>query len=128
AFSLRDTSTANRIANGQLILSNVVTAETPAQSHAGQNGGTFDPGTYNLTASVRSGVGHFELLRTNPPNAGPVDWTPSATSEARTGGLSPLTGDILTKAGAAVTPPTYRGAVDPNGPKWYEGWVNYADN
>ena len=44
------------------------------------------------------------------------------------GGLSPFTGDILAKAGAFVTATTYRGAVDPNGPKWYEGWVNYADN
>lgn len=128
AFSLRDTSTANRIANGQLVLSNVVTAETPAQFHAGQSGGTFDPGAYNLTASILSGAGNFELLPTNPANAGQFDWTPSATSEARTGGLSPFTGDILAKAGAFVTATTYRGAVDPNGPKWYEGWVNYADN
>jgi hypothetical protein len=128
AFSLRDTSTANRIANDQLVLSNVVTAETPAQFHAGQNGGTFDPGTYDLTASILSGAGNFELLPTNPANAGQFDWTPSATSEARVGGLSPFTGDVLAKAGAVVTATTYRGAVDPNGPKWFEGWLNYADN
>ena len=42
--------------------------------------------------------------------------------------LNPFTGDILTKAGAFVTATTYRGAVDPAGPEWYDGWTNYVDD
>jgi hypothetical protein len=128
AYSLRDTSTANRIAADSLILTNIVDAEVGAQFHAGQNGGTFDPGTYSLTASALTAAATFAGLPANPSAGGDFNWALAGASEANTGGLNPFTGDILTRAGAAVTATTYRGAVDPAGPQWYQGWTNYADN
>ncbi len=128
AYSLRDTATANRIAADSLILSNMVDAEVGAQFHAGQNGGTFDPGTFNLTASALTAAATFAGLPANPLAAADFNWTPAGASEASAGGMNPFTGDILTKAGAAVAATSYRGAVDPAGPQWYQGWTNYADN
>jgi hypothetical protein len=29
---------------------------------------------------------------------------------------------------SAITPTAYRGAADPNGPKWWQGWTTYARN
>ena len=39
-----------------------------------------------------------------------------------------LGGAIATKAGTFVTGTAYRGAADPAGPKWWQGWTNYATN
>ncbi len=128
AYSLRDTETANRVADSSLILSHVVDAEVGAQFHAGQTGGTFDPGTYSLTASALTAAASFLALPANPAAPGDFDWTPAAASEATAGGMNPFTGDILTKAGAFVTATGYRGAVDPAGPKWWQNWTNYLDN
>lgn len=128
AYSLRDGETANRVADGSLILSHIVDAEVGAQFHAGQSGGTFDPGTFSLTASALTAAANFLALPANPAAAGDFDWTPAAASEANAGGMNPFTGAILTKAGAAVTATSYRGAVDPAGPKWWQNWTNYVDN
>jgi hypothetical protein len=46
----------------------------------------------------------------------------------RTGGLTVFAGDLANRAGAAITPTAYRGAADPNGAKWWQGWTTYADN
>jgi hypothetical protein len=32
------------------------------------------------------------------------------------------------KAGSFISGTTYRGAADPNGPKWWAGWTIYAAN
>jgi hypothetical protein len=60
--------------------------------------------------------------------AASFDWTPTAASPAAGGGLATFTGALLTKAGTAVTGTSYRGAADPAGPKWWQGWTNYARN
>ena len=128
AYSLRDPETAARVADGTFIMSNIVDAEVGVQFHAGQTGGTFDPGTFNLTASALTAAATFTALPADPAAPGDFNWGLAAGSEANTGGLNPFTGDILTKAGAFVTATSYRGAVDPVGAQWYQGWTNYADN
>jgi hypothetical protein len=42
--------------------------------------------------------------------------------------MTPFTGRILTRAGAFVQATAYRGAADPNGTKWWEGWTIYERN
>jgi hypothetical protein len=42
--------------------------------------------------------------------------------------MAAFTGAISTKAGSFITPTAYRGAADPNGPRWWNGWTSYADN
>jgi hypothetical protein len=42
--------------------------------------------------------------------------------------MAAFTGAIAARAGSFVTATAYRGAVDPNGVKWWENWTSYADN
>jgi hypothetical protein len=60
---------------------------------------------------------------------GSFDWTP--TGDAATGcntvGI-PGTYNTANFFGGTLTLPAYCGAVDPAGPKWYEGWTSYATN
>jgi hypothetical protein len=73
----------------------------------------------------------FMALPTNTQNAtaADFDWMPAANSPIRTGGLSDFSGlpeELRNAAGSFVTPTTYRGAADPNGPRWWAGWTTYA--
>ena len=57
------------------------------------------------------------------------DWTPTGT--ATTGcNTVPIPGTYTVAAffGGTLTLPAYCGAVDPAGPKWYEGWTTHATN
>ncbi len=62
------------------------------------------------------------------------DWTPSAASAARTGGLATFTGPVAARISGlfggtgAITGTSYVGAADPAGPKWWEGWTVYITN
>ncbi|MEN9816610.1 MAG: hypothetical protein RLZ32_490, partial [Gemmatimonadota bacterium] len=57
------------------------------------------------------------------------DWTPTASSPIATGGLASFAGTpIAARVGTFITPTAYRGAAAPGGPKWWEGWTNYARN
>jgi hypothetical protein len=62
------------------------------------------------------------------PTLATLDFTPPAGSAATTGGLTTFTGKLATAAGAVVTGTAYRGAVNPAGPKWWQGWTTYARN
>jgi Fibronectin type III domain len=59
-----------------------------------------------------------------------LDFTPPASSLPTTGGSSvPLpAGRTANFFGGSMTNTTYVGAVDPAGPKWWEGWTHYAAN
>jgi hypothetical protein len=85
-------------------------AENGLQVHAGSTGSLFNS------------------LPTDPDRASQFDWTPAPASPARSGGLTQFTGDLAIRAGTFVTATPYRGAADPNGPRWWEGWTYYADN
>jgi hypothetical protein len=70
----------------------------------------------------------FNALPADPSAGAQFDWTPAANSPARSGGMAAFTGAIAARAGSFVTGTAYRGAVDPNGAKWWENWTSYADN
>jgi len=57
------------------------------------------------------------------------DWTPtgSATTGCNTVAI-PATYNVANFFGGTLTLPAYCGAVDPAGPKWYEGWTTHATN
>jgi hypothetical protein len=57
------------------------------------------------------------------------DWTPigAATSGCNTVPI-PATYNVTNFFGGTLTLPAYCGAVDPAGPKWYEGWTVHATN
>jgi hypothetical protein len=137
AISFRDTSTLIRQTEGNFGLSNILTAD---------NGALFDPQvtpivantvrqyTVDTTANRISTVaGTATSLFTSvtealPANGAIFDWAPPATGAAATGGLTTFTGNLLTRAGTVVTGTAYRGAADPAGTKWWQGWTAYAIN
>ncbi|MDX2059033.1 MAG: fibronectin type III domain-containing protein [Gemmatimonadales bacterium] len=131
ALSLRDQPTLDRITGGQLLVNNLLLTEN-AVTFQPQTGatiqGTVDATANALDANAATTASVFTTFPTAPTGPASFDWTPSAASAARTGGLATFSGALATKAGTVVTGTAYRGAADPNGPKWWQGWTNYAEN
>lgn len=127
----RDADSKARETAGLLSIKNTLIVESPLALQAGQQ--TTDLGANNIVfEQATTAASLFTKLpatsATSPSSAADFDWSLSAASAARTGGLTTFTGDLLTRAGAIVTGTTYRGAVDPNGTKWWEGWTSYTRN
>ena len=136
AVSLRDASTITRANAGELVLRNVYVAESgPTFEPPGTGTGAPAQGSLDLAANAievaaaaTTTASLFNALPAIPTDAASLDWTPSATSAVRTGGLTPFTGAIATKASANVAATAYRGAAAPAGEKWWQGWTAYARN
>lgn len=130
AFSLRDQSTLDRIADGSLLIRNVFVTESGPTFQAAS--GSTVQGSLDLgAASIEVGAGTAAAIFTGlpaTPTAATLDWSLAAGALARTGGTGGFTGALATKAGSVVAGTTYRGAADPNGAKWWAGWTNYARN
>jgi hypothetical protein len=133
AISLRDESTRDRADAGDLLLRNLFLAD---------NGATFQPqspGSSTFQFTVDAGANQIEIvddvsaadlfvgLPANP-DADALDWTPAPGSPLATGGLATFPAGLAERAGDFITPTAFRGAADPNGPKWWAGWTNYARN
>ena len=127
AISVRDPQTQQRITDGDLVLRNVLMSDAPQLYQSGQQVGV-DTIANSLTLMAASTASLFTALPATPANADALDWMPSATSAARTGGMTTFSGKLITAAGSFITPTSYRGAVDPNGPRWWLGWTSYATN
>lgn len=129
AISLRDQSTLDRVAEGTLLIRNVYLAEN-GPAFQGASGSTMQ-GTVDLAANaiqVDAAATATSIFASMPATPGSLDWSLAASAAARTGGTGAFTGALATKAGASMTGTTYRGAADPNGPKWWDGWTSYARN
>jgi hypothetical protein len=60
---------------------------------------------------------------------GSFDWTPTGTAATGCNTVPlPATYNAANFFGGTLTLPAYCGAVDPAGPKWYEGWTAHAVN
>lgn len=130
AISLRDQTTLDRITAGDLALRNLALAENGAVFQP-QTGGTVQGSVDQAANAIESVAGSAASLFTSlpaAPAATTLDWSPAAASAIRQGGLAAFTGALATKAGTFVTATAYRGAADPNGAKWWQGWTNYAEN
>ncbi len=138
AISFRDTTTFIRQTEGNFALSNILFAE---------NGNLFDPQVFSggvisatrqytadTTANRLSTVAGLasalftSVTGTQPANGATFDWAPPTTGAAATGGLATFTGSLLTRAGTVVTGTAFRGAADPAGVKWWQGWTTYIVN
>lgn len=126
-ISIRDAATQQRITDGDLTLGNITVSEAPAVYQAGQQAGV-DAATFNLNLVTNTTASLFASVPTTPANAGQIDWTPAPGASIRTNGMTTFTGKLQTRAEAVVTATTYRGAADPNGAKWWDGWTYYAQN
>jgi hypothetical protein len=124
----RDADSKARETAGLLSIKNVLIAESPLAFQAGQQ--TYDAATNAVTLdAAATTAGLFTKFSASPNSTADLDWSLSASSPARTGGLTTFTGDLLTRAGTFVTGTAYRGAADPSATtKWWEGWTYYAKN
>ncbi len=131
AISVRDQTTIDRATAGDLLMRNVYLVENAATFQTGGSSvqGTLDLATSAIDVAASGTAGAlFTTFPASPSNGATFDWTPATGSAIATGGLATFTGAIATKGGTFVTGTAYRGAADPAGAKWWEGWTNYATN
>jgi hypothetical protein len=131
AISLRDQATLDRLAPGDMLLNNVyVTQNGPTfQAPSGSTvQGTVDIAANAIQEGTAAVASLFTSMPTPPTSVTQLDWTPPAASPIATGGLTTFPAALAARAGTFITPTAFRGAADPAGPKWWQGWTNYADN
>jgi len=138
--SVRDAETYTRaggvaipdLATADFALRNVLFTEnaTVFQTGGSATQNSFDLAGNSLVADNATTSSIFTALPATGvvPTAATLDWTPSTGSAAATGGLATFTGKLATAAGTVVTGTAYRGAANPAGPKWWQGWTIYARN
>lgn len=133
ALSLRDQTTLDRIADGQLVLQNLYVAEAPVVCQP--QTGTTVQGCVDLNASAIQSALNIPMTSlfaavpaAEPAGAGQLDWSPALGSPIAEGGLTTFSGAIAQKAGTFVAPTAFRGAAGPGLPKWWEGWTTWAVN
>lgn len=127
AIGYRDAASKTRETNGLLSFKGIFVAESPVAFQAGQQtyaGNVADVDFQGATTAVSL----FTKLPATPTAVADFDWSLAAAVAPRTGGVTTFTGDLLTRAGAFITGTSYRGAADPAGTKWWEGWTSYSNN
>ena len=124
-ISVRDAQTQQRVTDGDLQISNVLISESPAIYQVGQQTGV-DTLANNITLAPAATASLFASLPTLPTSTAQLDWTLTANAAARNGGMTTFGAKLQTAAGSFITPTSYRGAIDPNGARWWEGWTYYA--
>jgi hypothetical protein len=134
AISLRDASTQTRATAGELVLRNILVAQTGTLFQAASGTTvqfTVDPAANAIEQSTGEAAGLFAAFPTTvaaTTTAAAFDWAPASGSAAATGGLAAFTGAVAAKGGTVVTGTPFRGAASPTGPKWWAGWTVYAQN
>ncbi len=135
AISFRDSTTLARQTEGNFSLQNILLVENgavfepqlPATNASRQF--TVDTTANNLRTAAGTGSALFTSVSATQPAAGATfDWAPVTGGAAASGGLATFTGSLLTRAGTVVNGTAYRGAADPAGAKWWQGWTAYAVN
>ncbi|HEV7596010.1 MAG TPA: hypothetical protein VGO33_13525 [Gemmatimonadaceae bacterium] len=134
-LDVRDAQTNTLRTLDSLIVTNVLFTEN--------GGGNFDPAGTNFgqltnfpanedgTMSTTGLFVGIPAAGTNPTGT-TLDWSLSASSAARAGGLTALPTRVSARVqsyfGGTIAGTAYRGASDPAGAKWWAGWTNYARN
>ena len=133
AISVRDPATDTLRQRDSVTIRNLLLVENGTNFDAVGGSNLFGQQA-NFPASnivEATGTAASLFLSLTPPS---LDWTPSATSAARTGGLATFTGTVATRISGlfngtgAITGTSYVGAADPSGPKWWAGWTVYVTN
>jgi hypothetical protein len=133
AVSIRDAATNDRVNSGELLVRNLLLVQNGAAFQPQSQGSSTLQYDLDLDANqieVRDDLTTASLFVGFPatPTREGLDWTPAVGSPLRSGGLESFPAELAAKAGSFITPTSYRGAADPNGPKWWSGWTNYVRN
>src|SRR5690606_38451249 len=123
---MRDAQTKQRETDCLFSINVLYVADIATLFQAGQQ-------TYGNLAAIEHDAGTtagsvFSKLPTTPTSAADFDWSLAAGVAPRTGGHTTFTGDLQTRASGFVTPTAFRGAADPAGAKWWQGWTEYSSN
>ncbi|MGH7525818.1 MAG: fibronectin type III domain-containing protein [Gemmatimonadales bacterium] len=128
AISVRDTSVTLAVRDSANIV-NTILAE---------NAAAYEPSTDPVFTDVQfTALFAADNHRTEATAAsvitnltpGSFDWTPTGTATTGCNTVAiPGTYAVTNFFGGTLALPAYCGGVDPAGPKWYEGWTNYATN
>jgi hypothetical protein len=141
--SLRDTASQNRLTADSLNFRSVLMLENGTVTNRSWDstsvgaalrtavGTGFANDTTGTLAAVLPGIPLSPTLTTTGAN---FDWTPAAGSTALSGGtgafggLTGANGSRISARAGTITGTTFRGAVDPAGPRWWQGWTVYFRN
>jgi hypothetical protein len=101
-----------------------------------QNGANYDTASNFGQAAKFASDGHttyagtvaVDTLLGISLNPAGLDWTPKAGSPATTGGVSVSAPRVAGYFGGSFANTTFRGAADPTGAKWWQGWTAYTIN
>ncbi|MBC7790355.1 MAG: fibronectin type III domain-containing protein [Anaerolineae bacterium] len=133
AINIRDLATDTLRQRDSVTIRNVLLVENGANFDAPGGSNVFGQQANFASNNIveASGTAASLFVSLTPPG---LDWTPSAASAARTGGLATFTGSVAARVSglfggtSGIVGTSYVGAVDPAGPKWYEGWTVYVIN
>lgn len=132
ATYVRAGSTATQdLATADLALKNLLFAENAVGFQTGSGQNSLDlAGNALVDAPATTTASLFTAFPagTAVPTTATLDWSPASGSALTSGGLATFTGKLATAAGTFVTGTAYRGAVNPAGPKWWQGWTIYTRN
>ena len=133
-ISVRDAESNALLALDSLMVRNVILAENGSNFEAaGTNfGSNLDVPANEIRSLTAAGSAAALFTSLDPAS---LDFTPAAGSEAASGGLATFPAiiadrgkSVFGQAGNDVTATSYVGAVDPAGPKWFDGWTAYDAN
>lgn len=142
AVSLRDTTSRRQMELDSLGFRSVLMVDNGANTSRTYDSTTVGAAfrTRHVTGFNNDTTGSFAAILPGVPTApsatttgASFDWTPASGSAATTGGtgaFSGLTGAngglFGARAGSAATGTAFRGAADPLGTKWWQGWTVYV--
>jgi hypothetical protein len=128
AISVRDTSITLAVRDSASIVNTVLAG----------NAAAYEPSTTPVFTDIefaalfaadnhRTEAAAATVITNLTPTA--FDWTPTGVAASGCNTVPiPGTYTVSNFFGGTLTLPAYCGAVDPAGPKWYEGWTTYATN
>ncbi len=128
AVSVRDTSVTLAVRDSANIVNTVMAGNPAAYEPSSDPAFTDAQFTTLFSADNHRTEASAAGIITNLSPAS-FDWTPTggATTGCNTVAI-PGTYNVANFFGGTLTLPAYCGAVDPAGPKWYEGWTTHATN
>jgi hypothetical protein len=128
AINVRDAWTDTLLqARDSLNIAGILLAQNGANYDTTSNFGQAAKFASDGHTTFAAGVAVDTLLGLNLNPTG-LDWTPKAGSPAVTGGVPVAAARVAGFFSNTWVNTTYRGAADPAGPKWWQGWTQYAIN
>ncbi len=134
-ISIRDQASGDLLAADSLTVRNVTLVDNGANfetAAAGRFGHLLSNAAWNNVSTTGLAAMYPGVPAAGAaPTTATLDFTPATL--LGTGGLNAFTGTAISGRvngyfGGTLVPTAYRGAADPAGAKWWQGWTTYARN